>query len=95
MIRTAIEVPPWPVLAASAAGLYLLHSFLLVLNRVYLSPLSRFPGPKLAAATQWYETYYEMFYRGGGMFTKHIKQLHEEYGQFLFFRFEKCQSISC
>jgi cytochrome P450 len=34
----------------------------------------------LAAATQWYETYYEMFHHGGGMFTKHIKELHAQYG---------------
>ncbi|KAJ5173752.1 Cytochrome P450 [Penicillium coprophilum] len=63
--------------AAVAGGLYLLG---LAIYRVYLSPLRHFPGPKLAAATQWYETYYEMWYRGGGMFTRHIKELHEQYG---------------
>ncbi|KAJ6028402.1 Cytochrome P450 [Penicillium herquei] len=52
----------------------------LIIYRLYVSPLRHFPGPKLAAATQWYETYYEMVYHGGGMFTKHIKQLHEKYG---------------
>ncbi|KAL4867993.1 hypothetical protein BDV12DRAFT_186272 [Aspergillus spectabilis] len=56
------------------------YGVLLALHRLYLSPLRKFPGPKLAAATQWYETYYEMIYQGGGMFTKKIRKLHEEYG---------------
>ncbi|KAF1351423.1 cytochrome P450 [Delphinella strobiligena] len=33
----------------------------------------------LAAATQWYETYYELVPNGGGMFTKRIK-MHDQYG---------------
>ena len=69
-------------LTASSAPLYLVGAYVvycacLVIWRLYLSPLRRFPGPKLAAATQWYETYFEMFHDGGGMFTKHIKSLHE------------------
>ena len=72
---------PWPILAAYVAAVYLTYSVCLVVYRLYLSPLSKFPGPKLAAATQWYETHYELFYDGGGMFTKKIKKLHEQYGK--------------
>lgn len=46
--------------------------------RLYLSPLAKFPGPKLAALTSWYEFYYDYFERG--RFTWKIKELHAQYG---------------
>lgn len=36
------------------ASAYVLYCFAIVIHRLYLSPLSNFPGPRLAAATQWY-----------------------------------------
>jgi len=71
----------WSLLPAVFAGSYLLYCVALIVYRLYISPLAKFPGPKLAAATQWYETYYEMFYNGGGMFTKRIKEMHGQYGR--------------
>jgi hypothetical protein len=62
-----------PVAAFSA---YLV--FLLV-QRLFLSPLAKFPGPKLAALTRWYEFYYEVVLRG--QFTFHISELHKKYGE--------------
>lgn len=59
---------------------YLFYCTVIVLHRLFFSPIAAIPGPKLAAATQWYETYYEIFYNGGGQFTKHIRNLHEKYG---------------
>lgn len=73
----SLSILLWISYAALAGGLHLVS---LVVYRLYLSPLRDFPGPKLAAATQWYETYYEMWYRGGGMFTRHIKELNAQYG---------------
>jgi hypothetical protein len=45
---------------------------------VYLGPLASFPGPKLAAATRWYECYYDLVL--GGQYTFKIKELHQKYG---------------
>jgi hypothetical protein len=38
-------------IAATALALYLVVG---VIYRLYLSPISKFPGPKLAALTLWY-----------------------------------------
>lgn len=50
-----------------------------VIYRLYLSPISSFPGPKLAALSFWYEFYYDI-YPLYGQYTFHIRDLHEKYG---------------
>ncbi|PYH76834.1 putative cytochrome P450 [Aspergillus uvarum CBS 121591] len=55
-----------------------LYSVALVIYRLYLHPLSRFPGPKIAAATGWYEFYHEVI--RGGMYIHEIQRMHREYG---------------
>jgi hypothetical protein len=45
---------------------------------VYFGPLAKFPGPKLAAVTLWYEFYYDVILKG--RYTFKIKELHKEYG---------------
>lgn len=66
------------VLALIAGASYLIW---LTLFRLYLSPIARFPGPKLAALTRWYEFYYEIVLKG--QFTFHIQELHRKYGRYL------------
>ena len=50
------------------------------LSRLYLSPLSTIPGPKLAALTSWYEFYYDVILPGRYVFK--IQELHSQYGIF-------------
>ncbi|KAE8391134.1 cytochrome P450 [Aspergillus alliaceus] len=49
-----------------------------VFYRLILSPLAKFPGPRLAAATGLYETYYQIV--KGGRYTWVIDSLHDKYG---------------
>ena len=51
----------------------------LAFYRLYLSPISKFPGPKLAALSRWYEFYYEVVKKG--QFSFHIQKLHQKYGK--------------
>ena len=48
--------------------------------RLCLSPLAKFPGPKLAALTLWYECYYDVLKPGGGMYIWKIEKMHQRYG---------------
>jgi hypothetical protein len=50
----------------------------LIFWRLFYSPLAGFPGPKLAAATGWYEFYFDFWKRGKYIFE--IERMHEVYG---------------
>ncbi|KAJ5923338.1 cytochrome P450 [Penicillium verhagenii] len=55
-----------------------LYTLGLLYYRLFLSPLAKFPGPILAAATGWYEAYFQLL--KGGRFTWQIEHLHQKYG---------------
>ena len=59
---------------------FLLYIFGLIIYRIFFSPLARFPGPKLAGATKWYESYFELVKDGGGRFMFEYRKWHEAYG---------------
>lgn len=54
-----------------------------VVYRLYLSPVAKFPGPKLAGLTFWYEFYYDVIKRG--KYTFKIRELHKQYGMIRFY----------
>ena len=51
---------------------------LTVLWNIFIHPLSNFPGPKWAAATDWYKTYQEAICQKS-WFTV-LEELHAQYG---------------
>jgi cytochrome P450 len=65
---------------AAAAAAAIAATFGLVVYRLYLHPLARFPGPKLAAATKWYEFWYDVLIPPGGQFSAKVERLHDQYG---------------
>ena len=46
--------------------------------RLFLGPLAHFPGPKLAALTGWYETYFDCVKKG--RYWVEIERMHQKYG---------------
>jgi cytochrome P450 len=57
-----------------------LYNVALTIYRLFLHPLAAFPGPKLAAATGWYEAYYDLAVLPRGQFMHEINRLHQIYG---------------
>ncbi|KAJ5945624.1 cytochrome P450 [Penicillium verhagenii] len=49
-----------------------------VVSRLYLHPLSKFPGPRIAALTRWYEFYHDVVL--DGTYVKYYPKLHQKYG---------------
>ncbi|KAI3326233.1 cytochrome P450-like protein [Xylariaceae sp. AK1471] len=63
-------------IALAFAAIFLLT---IAVQRLFLSPLSRIPGPKLAALTYYYQSYYE-FFPHRGQFLFKCDELHKKYG---------------
>jgi hypothetical protein len=54
-----------------------LYTIYRIIYRLRFSPIAKFPGPKLAALTFWYEFYYDVVKRG--RYTWEMKRMHEKY----------------
>ncbi|KAL6808077.1 cytochrome P450 [Trichoderma camerunense] len=63
------------VVSAIVVALYLAG---LGIWRLFLHPLAKFPGPRIAALTRWYECYFDVYL--GGQYFKEIERLHSIYG---------------
>ncbi|KAH6670399.1 cytochrome P450, partial [Halenospora varia] len=59
----------------AAATIHLIYT---AIHRLFLSPLSSIPGPRLAALTSWYKCYYDVYRPAQYIFK--IKSLHAKYG---------------
>jgi hypothetical protein len=61
------------------AGAIILYPFAVAIYNLYFSPLAKFPGPKLAAATGWYEAFHDIW---DNDFHEVIEKMHEKYGEY-------------
>nr|APY21860.1 FmsC [Fusarium equiseti] len=76
--RDLPKTPDWKLFALASLAFVALRFTCTVIYRLYLSPLSKFPGPKIAAATHLYESYYDFWKKG--QYYKVIQRMHEVYG---------------
>ena len=74
LLRPLVAHPVW-----ATALVCIAYGLGLAFHRLYLSPLARFPGPKLAAATAWYEFFYDAVLHG--RYTFEIARMHKQYGK--------------
>lgn len=64
---------------ATIVGLWVAYRIAVALYNISpFHPLSRFPGPKIAAASYLYEAYYDWILVG--RYGKEIKRMHDKYG---------------
>lgn len=61
-------------------ALLLVYAASRAIFRLYFHPLAKVPGPRLAALSYWYETYYDVFKSPGGQYWHKLEELHKEYG---------------
>lgn len=56
-----------------------IYSLVLIFYRIWFSPIAKFPGPRVAAITGWYEGYFDIVKRGTYLYE--IEKMHNKYGQ--------------
>ncbi|KAL7803486.1 cytochrome P450 [Trichoderma aethiopicum] len=72
-----VGISSYQIVSLVAVAL-LVYGLCLGIYRLRFSPLSTIPGPKLAALTYWYESYYEIWQ--GGQYFRVVDQMHKQYG---------------
>jgi hypothetical protein len=64
----------------STVTTYALFAVAESIRRLWFHPLSKYPGPRLAAMTLWWQCYYDVFHDGGGQLLAQLELLHKKYG---------------
>lgn len=67
----------WDI-AGGLIALLFVYRACVVIYRLFFSPLAKFPGPKLAAATSWYEAFFDLWSKD---FPDILSALHDRYGK--------------
>lgn len=76
-LTTSVRLGIYGEVLVALVELFGLYCLLLIGYRLFFSPLARFPGPKVAAATGWYETWVDLW---SNDFPEVVKRMHERYG---------------
>lgn len=71
--------PHMRLILQGAVLFFILRRVSIIIYRLYFSPLAKFPGPKLAAASTLYELWFDAV--KGGVYYKQIQKLHKVYGE--------------
>ena len=82
LLHNMLRLQGYPsVLVLPVAFVLLLTAKLIytVVYNLFFHPLAKIPGPRIAAATYLYQTYYSIV--GGSRYYVRIKELHEIYGK--------------
>jgi hypothetical protein len=77
-IMDFIPTVSWGTAAVALPLTLILYLSSLCIYRLFLHPLAKLPGPKLAALSNYYEFYHDVVQQG--QFTFHIQDLHRRYG---------------
>jgi hypothetical protein len=73
LFQLAVQMP-----VAATLDVLLIALVLTAVYRIYLHPLAKFPGPKLAAFTFLYEFYFDGVKQG--QYTNEIARMQQKYG---------------
>ena len=76
MLSVVGLVAAWPLTTVAAA--IVLPVSLLYIYRLTFHPLAKYPGPRLAAISLFYEFYHDYF--RGGQYLFRIRDMHAKYG---------------
>lgn len=66
------------IIATALGAVLCIYGLSLVIYRLYFDHLAGFPGPRIAAATGWYEFYHDVIRRGQYIYK--IEEMHKKYG---------------
>jgi len=70
----------WEIVG-SVTALLVVYNIMLIIYRLYLSPLAKFPGPKISAATPWYENFIDLLWYN---FPDELQKMHDNHGKIKF-----------
>jgi len=76
MLDIPIHLSSWEMFT-SALLVNLIYLITLPKGRSYFHPLSKFPSPRLAAISRWYEFYYDVI--KDGTIVQLFLELHKKY----------------
>jgi hypothetical protein len=79
-VKELYLLPAAIIMLGFIIGIVILWLVYTAYDRLVASPLAKFPGPRLAALTTWYQFYFDII--KGGRLPWHLAQLHQTYGEY-------------